>query len=52
MTTHFNGTDFTSVETPRFAPAFGSAQAKREVTFGTVLTRRTLRRSRRENRAL
>ena len=52
MTTQFNGTEFTTVETLRFAPAFGSAQAKREVATGSLLTRRTLRRSRRENRAL
>ena len=52
MTTQFNGTEFTSVETRRFAPAFEGAQAKREVFTGTVLSRRTVRRVRRENRAL
>jgi hypothetical protein len=51
MTTQFNGTDFVAVETKRFAPAFGGAQAKRETT-SSLLMRRTLRRSRRENRAL
>ncbi len=52
MTTQFNGTEFTSVETRRFAPAFEGAQSKREVAFGSLLTRRTTRRVRRENRAL
>lgn len=52
MTTQFNGTEFTTVETRRFAPAFEGAQAKRDIACGTLLTRRTLRRSRRENRAL
>ena len=52
MTTQFNGTEFTSVETRRFAPAFEGAQAKRDIATGTLLTRRSLRRSRRENRAL
>ena len=52
MTTQFNGTEFTTVETRRFAPAFEGAQAKREFGAGTLLTRRTVRRSRRENRAL
>lgn len=52
MTTQFNGTEFTSeVVANRFSPAFEGAQAKREFRPG-LMSRRTLRRSRRENRAL
>lgn len=52
MTTQFNGTEFTAVETRRFAPAFEGAQAKRDFAGGHLLARRNLRRVRRENRAL
>ena len=51
MTTQFNGTEFVAVEAKRFAPAFEGAQAKREFTT-SLMTRRALRRTRRENRAL
>lgn len=51
MTTQFNGTDFATVEAKRFAPAFEGAQAKRDFRPG-LMHRRSLRRIRRENRAL
>ncbi len=52
MTTQFNGTEFTSNETRKFAPTFVGAQARREVDTKSVMARRHARRDRRENRAL
>lgn len=51
MTTQFNGTEFTSPRAEMFAPAFEGAQSKREHR-PSLMTRRAVRRSRRENRAL
>lgn len=52
MTTYFNGTEFVSTETRQFAPTFEGAQARREKSFGSVMSRRNARRDRRANRAL
>lgn len=52
MTTQFNGTEFTSQETRRFAPTFEGAQARREIDVKSVMSRRHARRDRRANRAL
>ena len=52
MTTFFNGTDFTTSETRTFAPTFEGAQARRERSTGSLITRRENRRERRANRAI
>lgn len=52
MTTHFNGTEFTSLETGKFAPTFQGAQARRDFAKGSLITRRNQRRDRRDNRAI
>jgi len=52
MTTQFNGTEFTTQETRRFAPTFEGAQARRDQDLSSVMARRHARRDRRANRAL
>ena len=52
MTTQFNGTEFTSVETRTFAPTFEGAQARREKSNSSLIARRNTRRDRRANRAI
>lgn len=52
MTTFFNGTEFTNVETRTFAPTFEGAQARRERGQRALISRRNQRRDRRANRAI
>jgi len=52
MTTQFNGTEFTSVETRTFRPTFEGAQARREKATMNLIGRRNARRDRRANRAI
>ncbi len=52
MSTQFNGTEFTAVETRTFAPTFEGAQARREKAHTSLIARRSLRRDRRANRAI
>lgn len=52
MTTRLNGTEFVSLETRTFAPAFEGAQARREKSNISLMTRRNTRRDRRANRAI
>ena len=52
MTTQFNGTEFTSVETRTFRPTFEGAQARRDHAKMNLIGRRNARRDRRANRAI
>jgi hypothetical protein len=52
MTTQFNGTEFTTVETRTFRPTFEGAQARRERATLNLIGRRNARRDRRANRAI
>lgn len=52
MSNTFNGTEFTTLETRTFAPAFEGAQARRERDHASLMARRYARRDRRSNRAM
>jgi hypothetical protein len=52
MTTQFNGIEFVSTEVNTFAPTFTGAQARREVSKGSLIKRRNSRTDRRANRAI
>ncbi len=52
MTTQFNGTEFVTMNTNTFAPTFEGAQARREVSKGSLIKRRNSRSDRRANRAI
>lgn len=51
MTTRLNGTEFTSLETRTFTPAFEGAQIRRDRLTQSIMARRHMRNSRRANRA-
>lgn len=52
MTTQLNGTEFVSIETRTFTPAFEAAQSRREKSTGSLMSRRNMRRDRRASRAI
>lgn len=52
MTTYFNGTEFSAEKGRTFAPTFEGAQARRERGHTSLISRRNMRRDRRENRAI
>lgn len=52
MSTQLNGTEFVSLETRTFTPAFEGAQARREKQPLSLMARRNTRRDRRANRAI
>lgn len=52
MTTQFNGTDFVTTDTNTFEPTFEGAQARRELSKGSLIKRRNSRTDRRANRAI
>lgn len=52
MTTYMNGTEFKSAKTRTFAPTFEGAQARREKSHDSLISKRQLRRDRRANRAI
>jgi len=52
MATQLNGTTFASAQTRTFTPTFEGAQARRERTSMSFMTRRSQRRDRRANRAI
>jgi len=52
MTTELFGTEFVMTQAPRFNSAFKGEAAQPKDTVGALITRRTTRRNRRENRAI
>jgi len=53
MTTELFGTEFATIQTPRFNSAFKADAAQRKNTVGgSLMGRRTVRRNRRANRSL
>lgn len=52
MTNQFNGTEFVTTNTRTFAPTFEGAQARREVSKGSLIKRRNSRNDRRASRAI
>ncbi|WP_371395434.1 hypothetical protein [Fretibacter rubidus] len=52
MTNNFNSTEFVSLETRKFTPAFEGAQSRRETQPLSLMARRNMRRDRRANRAI
>ncbi len=52
MTTQFNGTEFVTGSTRKFAPTFEGNRSRRDFETSSVMGRRHARRERRANRAL
>jgi len=52
MTTQFNGRSFVNEGVRTFGTTFEGGFARREQTAGNLMVRRTVRRARRENRAI